>query len=219
MYEFDETRPADPGWRQTHPPVPPGHHVMYLAAAGNSAGYVVVGRTYAGNPGPTFHDDRSWLWYSHDGRSWQRYAQSEIGTFGQDLLATGDRFYSPGSTADGSPAVWSSADGLHWKPAVVEAPSSPPLPSETASVWVSRLSCDDDQLIATGAEHGRPLIWTSPDGTHWTRRDWADPEVSALTLRRWPGINAYGPAGTVAMAPRGDGWAPHSVWFHAPLHP
>jgi hypothetical protein len=214
----DGERPNGPGWLQTRPPIPPGHHVTYESVAGNTSGYVALGRSYQGAFGRTFHGQQSWLWRSDDGVHWDAYDRSTLGRFWLDILATRNSFYSPGRASDGSPAVWASTDGLHWRASTVQADPGPAVRPEGKSVVVYRLTCANHLLIATGLDHKASAVWTSTDGQRWTRRDLHDNSFVGVSIYSPPSSNALGNAGSVVMAPRGEGWAPETLWFHKPTH-
>jgi hypothetical protein len=201
-----------PGWGETFPVVPPHHKVEFTSVAANPTGYLVLGRTYAGNFGRTFHDEQAKAWFSTNGRTWT-VSRPPSGV-GDGLLAMGGVFYANGFAEDGSPALWATTDGRTWRSTtIVHLP-------QRLDRWVGklvsldRLRCEGGRLFAYGTDHNTWAGWGTTDGRHWSRINLDDPVHSSLHVWDLPSLAGVGPAGTVAISAWGDGWTPARIWLH-----
>lgn len=171
---------AAPGRPFTEDPVPvsDGPSVMNLVTQG-SLGLFATGTV----------DGRFAMWSSTNGSHWgeqpsaEKVISSLPGARVNALMAEGDFVYAAGSieTASGpEAAVWSSADGLHWR-LVNTAPSSFSGPGSRVIYSLAPLGSG---LVAVGAVNRgtgwQPASWISPDGVSWSRPSTAFPGVPAL---------------------------------------
>lgn len=213
-WEGDTRRavPSEPGWVETFPAVASHHKVEFNSVAANETGYLVVGRTYAGNFGPTFHDNQWRAWFSTNGRTW---TTSLLPTgVGHSLLAMEGVFYASGFAEDGMPALWVTTNGRDWRSTtIVHISQNLQLPVGKI-VDLDSLSCVAGQLVAYGTDHNTKAGWGSEDGRHWSRLDPNGPVLHDLSSFDQPSLAGDGPAGTVAIPPWGDGWVPGRIWFH-----
>lgn len=123
--------------------------------------------------------DRIWaikesVWNSADGEHWQEVAPTTpFGGRGYgELVVFHDELWQLGS----GPDVWHTADGVHWECACTQAPYGPRHGTGVA-VYQDRLWL----LCGATAQPSDPPekhyakittwndIWSSPDGSHWTR--------------------------------------------------
>lgn len=200
-----------PGWAETFPAVPPHHKTEFTSVAANTGGYLVLGLTYAGNPG-RIHDDQRKAWFSTNGRTWT-VSRLPSGV-GDGLLAMDGVFYANGFAADGSPALWATTDGRTWRSTtIVHSPQRLDV-SAAQLVDLDRLRCVGGRIIAYGTDHNVLAGWGTADGRHWSRinRD----ALAHRSLHVWdgPSLAGDGPAGTVAIPAWGEGWTPARIWFH-----
>jgi len=101
------------------------------------------------------------------------------------LAAIDQRVVLVGQTVPGPSAIAMSTDGgLHWR--------SVPTPAALQNAIVGRLRAVDGRFFAVGEEDGQASIWTSPDGTHWTRQRLGKGIVSdvAVSDGRWVAVGA-----------------------------
>ena len=145
-----------------------GQSLTSAAAAGNG-GYVVVGAD-----GPS-----AAAWYSADLKTWHRGGEAERGDLGGKpeaprwmadvaggpfgyVAAGGLNDPTAGTTADGRPVIWTSADGKAWRLQQL------PLPSGTIDATFTHVAARGSQLLATGtaktASGSTVFAYTSADG-------------------------------------------------------
>ena len=157
---------------------PAGDEAMEAVAVGDGL-IVAVGSA---------HEDAA-VWVSTDGLSWQRIPHDDLvfgGPSGQwmhDVTFTGERFVAVGTdlnraeAEDGGRwrgAIWLSDDGYTWSrvpndPAVFGGEiESDDIPSMNPFVIWS-VTATDTGLIAAGTSPTHMALWTSADGTEWTR--------------------------------------------------
>lgn len=159
------------------------------------------------------------LWTSTDTRAWERVGSgpwprpsagqgddpavvfdsadvAERARLGTTTVLVGA---SPGGEFVPTAAAWTSADGLDWRPATVD---------QGADCSMSAVVPWRGGLAAAGwcPESGEPALWTSADGTAWTRV--AAPEPLGPRSTGWTEVLALTVAGdelVIAGADHGDG--------------
>jgi hypothetical protein len=157
------------------------HWTAHAIAAGESApvvkqlvetasGYLAVGNV--GNPADAA------VWTSARGDTWTRAVSAPLGGAGfqsADAVALGGPGFVVGGVADvGSvedAAVWTSADGQTW----THVAETPTVFGGANGSGIDNIARVGDELLAVGrASAGASTfgfgVWTSPDGTTWTRR-------------------------------------------------
>jgi hypothetical protein len=148
------------------------------AVTSGGPGLVAVGYE---RPAEVYDESLAAVWVSPDGRSWSRISD-DTGAFsvaeGQmmsDVTAGGPGLVAVGSVETTASAVWTSPDGLVWNavqdPEALSEPGAPPMgrvatggPGLIATGAMCSSGPDDEPCTWTGG------VWTSPDGTDWTRR-------------------------------------------------
>lgn len=129
------------------------------------------------------------IWTSADGSNWARVPNTpafqgsaifDLTRGGPGLVAVGNTWDATGGHA--SPAAWTSTDGLAWtrvpdSPAFADQTSAGPSGGNLHGALMSNVVATGPGLVAVGSEFGlvsdpstsRGAIWTSSDGTAWTR--------------------------------------------------
>lgn len=169
--------PAVPTASSTWPPgpLPPGA----AAVTRTATGWVAVGQGPPAPP-PSSGPETEGIgvaWVSSDGVHWSAPAaldtrpgigqQSPVGACASasQVVAVGDSAQPDGST---SATAWYTGNGSQWKPATV---------SPSAGAGDEMLGCVPtttgfEAFGATGGATGdSPALWSSTDGTHWSRSD------------------------------------------------
>jgi len=128
----------------------------------------------AAMPHPTF-------WRSSDGSTWQRLPDSPVFAgvpmrwidvvgglvpHGLGLIAVGAQVYADSSTANA--AAWMSPDGKTWTRATVEGATDATMNFAYATAGGFVAIGTDGYSFHAGMERGS-AIWTSTDGTRWSR--------------------------------------------------
>ena len=170
-----------------------------LDAAWGDGTFVAVGVATELDPAISADLWPTWAssWVSTDGRSWQAapasealdrstmYAVSPLPHGG--FVAVGCAECAAWTSGIGTPAAWTSTDGLQWSKTTL------PATSQGGALRVAPLGRD---LLAIGAAEGGMQVWTSIDGLIWH----AAPTVEGVA-GRLPGT--IFPA-TMPMAVRGN---------------
>lgn len=128
--------------------------------------FVAVGRAARYDAGTSQYRTAASSWISTDGRSWQAASPSDDrdGSVMQSVSPMpGGGFVAVGCaqcTIDGlgTPAAWTSPDGLEWTPVG--------LPASFTGTAYGVLPIDDG-LLAVGVAPDGTATWTSADGVHW----------------------------------------------------
>jgi hypothetical protein len=131
-----------------------------LVSAGAQIKYVPDGAEYSAA-----------FWTSSDGIRWNRVPNSEAFKYSEasDVVAFGDRMVAAGGSiySEGGPAVvWSSSDGLQWRRENTD---------EFGGFTGGALGVLGNRLILSGYQDTycstscRRQVWTSLDGTRWTK--------------------------------------------------
>jgi len=138
------------------------------------------------------------IWFSSDARSWKNMLTPEqpggSAPYVSDVVATSHGLVAVGTAAEpgtshGVAAVWTSPDGRAWtrvRDSALE-PSTPPIPSNNTSPDRSSIAAivrGGPGLVAIGEVFSgtfngptlvtpccTPTVWTSRDGSTWTRID------------------------------------------------
>jgi photosystem II stability/assembly factor-like uncharacterized protein len=103
------------------------------------------------------------------------------------VVKAGNRLYAGGT--DGT--LLTSPDGITW----IQAPPAPPIKS---------LAWAGDRLVGVGldASDNTPGVWTSANGSHWTRRYKGPPGIALNSVAASDSlIVAVGTYGTVLTSP------------------
>jgi hypothetical protein len=160
----------------------PGHQNM-LDIAATDAGYIAVGfdATLGGDPPwlPEWVDGDGAVWTSADGTMWERTAVGDPGVGGPGLqrmeavTSGGPGLITVGSE-DGAPAAWTSVDGTAWQRARISRSGI-----EDRAVMLDIVAGGPGYVAVGYAEFivgdfdegvdRRAAVWTSVDGTEWTR--------------------------------------------------
>ena len=209
---------TSPDW--THwTPVPPAGAPDSLGLGNVAYGhglFVTVGNTgslYDANP-----PDNA-AWFSSDGVSWTQAtihapdhpAWAPIRLF--DVMATNFGFLVSGAIGDNG-FVWQSADGRVWDPVSNESVFG----GSTFRQQVQTLALGGPGYLAFGGEWrsdaglgATPLLWTSTDGTSWTRQTF-DPNplpfeaIDGGVTTDGPRLVAAGEAGSTASTAAAVVW-------------
>jgi hypothetical protein len=112
------------------------------------------------------------IWTSSDARTWRRVASPDP-AFGpiHAVTAAPQGFVAVGTNVAGTKAVvWSSPDGDAWR----SAPDAAPLDNYDLQIEMRDVARVDDGYIAVGhllfgTQFPSGVIWSSADGTTWTR--------------------------------------------------
>lgn len=161
---------------------------MLLDVAASADGFVAVGTIFTGEHSRA-------VWVSADGRTWNRFAIDFDAT---SVTATRDGWLAAGGS-DGDAAVWSSPDGVNWTQIQSES-----FHSETHRFIIFDVASDGNTIVAVGGSDAldhreeRPVIWTSTDGTQWSR---VTDETGTFDIPVGDGIQMVtaGPEGYVAI--------------------
>ncbi len=142
------------------------------------------GLVAVGMDGPWGDGDAA-VWTSVDGFTWSRVPHDEM-VFGgvdsqviQDVTVGGPGLVAVGMDGGRGPwdnnpesnaAVWTSVDGVTWS----RVPDDDAVFSSGGNPVMLSVTTGGPGLVAVGAdfwppEHRRTAVWTSPDGTRWTR--------------------------------------------------
>jgi hypothetical protein len=153
------------GWRDASPAFA-GSSGPILAGTSWSGGYVLVGGTDPSRPGGA-------IWYSADGRAWQRGVDSQGGAFEGmrfvGVAASGGRLvavaqFEGALTPAPEAVVWYSTDGAVWFP----SPDSEALFSGRS---VAGIAAGSDGFVIYGTtqfgQAARPAMLYSADGSAW----------------------------------------------------
>jgi hypothetical protein len=99
------------------------------------------------------------IWRSTDGRHWERVLRTSADQRLHAITAGGPGFVAVGA-AGTQAAVWTSKDGVTWRPVVDSA---------LDRGWMQTIVATDSGLVAFGgrADTDSRVIWTSPDGIEW----------------------------------------------------
>jgi hypothetical protein len=158
-------------------PVPWGGRVLHYTVVHDDRIWVIGGQTIPGfvasETKEIYYRD---VWTTQDGVNWQELEPREPcwsarGMIGGSAVFQGRIWVLGGGTYDTPQTptrkfhndVWSSADGVHWKRHVEEAPWFPRQYHEVA-VWDDRLWVMEGYNKTSG---NRNDVWYSSDGVHW----------------------------------------------------
>jgi len=157
---------------------------------------------------------------SADGKTWKPGATGATRGF-PERIAAGPNGIAAVGTVDGKPAVWHSADGVHWTYRSAVFPTS--LGSDdtvkvtdiapTATGWVAVGRDDPFCQFNCGLDPLRALAWTSTDAEQWTRvgrqPSFPGAAINAVTATEAGGLVAAGIAGghaAIWTSPDGLTW-------------
>ena len=143
----------------------------------NDSTLVAVGFTTSGNT----LIDQPLAWWSVDGIAWQRVEIEAENAALFDVASAGGRLVAVGSS-DHAAAVWTSIDGTAWTPVVTPEGVF----QRTRNSAITAVAAYQDGFVAVGQEtlielsdaleggyaddeYQRAVVWTSPDGSTWTR--------------------------------------------------
>lgn len=110
--------------------------------------------------GPYVDDaQRSIIWRSTDGRHWERTLRTSTDQRISAITAGGPGFVAVGANGTQA-AVWTSKDGVTWRPVVDSA---------FERGWMQSIVATRSGLVAFGgrSDTDSRVIWTSPDGIAW----------------------------------------------------
>jgi class 3 adenylate cyclase len=186
------------------------HHAGRFVAVGSSGAH--------GDPDAA-------VWYSRDGRSWERLDLAERVGAGPGRQAMLRVTWSPfgwiavgndGVAAESDAAVWTSSTGRHWER--VRLPDDSAFGGE-GSQGMRAVASTDDSVVAVGFDTGvdgdpfkEAAIWLSSDGAEWTR---VTHDTAELTGPGAGFMNAISPVGRgyVAAGVRtGRGELDAAIW-------
>ncbi len=147
------------------------------------------------------------VWTSTDGMSWTAQSLTDLGLEGGSMFSVvrgGPGFVAVGSwngvaveglgvleeAEFGIAAVWTSIDGLDWTRVAHDAVFE----TEGSNLVMWDVTLGGPGLVAVGAEEGseaiRPAVWTSSDGTTWSR---VLPDTPALESGAMDSVISGGP--------------------------
>jgi hypothetical protein len=188
--------PVTGGWREVPLPAP-GARILAMAAAGDRL--LVLGSV----PGPDGRAPAAWT--TTDGQAWRPVAlephsayafQAElasVGVAGDQVVVLGQAF--GGAHGNPRPTVWSGGTDR-----LVEHPQNFELFGGPHAIAVNEMAAiPGTELLAgqwdgTSGRYGA-AVWTSPDGTTWTRQA-DDPALASAVGEQTSAIGAAaGPAG------------------------
>lgn len=151
------------------------------------------------------------VWSSDDGRTWTAVPRID-GAAGSQMTAVvaGPRVLVAvgSSAAPRGQAAWTSTDGVTW----TRAPHAEALAPDIAPGGMRDIIVVDDLFVAVGATGGPndAMIWTSPDGTTWTR-------ATLAASQRTGSIIAVATSGTRIAAVGASGEVgPPMAWISPP---
>jgi hypothetical protein len=185
----------------------PGEITSALDTADSQSGIVTVGTALdstSAHPGA----QRGAIWWSPDGRGWQREASDDPSLSAADqttvqiVSATPDGWLAAGirTTPAGSvPRVWSSPDAVHWTPD--NLPSSGP-----GDLVVTGIATSGAWRFVSGVRNRQPVLWATRTRT-W--RPVGMPDGVAPGALRSVLVAAQG--ASVLIVLRGD--ARSTVWW------
>jgi hypothetical protein len=167
------------------------------------------------------------VWLSRDGIEWEPVASDALGGDGDQqvnsLTALGTMLVAVGEDTigeDGDAAVWVSSDGRHWT-RVADPTGALGGPG---SQQMSSVASSESLLVAGGTEivgnEVNAAIWTSPDGTTWTRSPSTTPGMSSLVDygRQWIRALLATEDGFVALGREGRGRDDDAdIWIGRPV--
>ncbi len=143
---------------------PTGWQLLDVPAGGTFAdiaegpgGYVAVGRDANGHAA---------FWSSSDCRRWEPAAARGTSVDALRAVTAGGPGYV--ALADGGVVAWTSTDGRSWRQ-VGDDPFRLSGAAIDASSYVKDLGVRAGRLVAVGAAESVSAIWTSGDGSSWTR--------------------------------------------------
>lgn len=155
-------------------------------------------------------------WASEDGRTWQRVADGPALAAGvMNAIAAGPAaLVAVGSDLDALAAMaWTSPDGKAW----MRVPSAPSLDNFGLKIEMRDVAFAAGMYVAVGhllfgQQFSTAVIWTSPDGSTWTRAN----EPASFGQGKIYGVSGGGP-GIVAVGTFGapDFFVPR-VWVSPP---
>lgn len=175
---------------------PAGFGAMQFAAAAEFNGELwVVGGISDGAISPN-------IWHTRDGADWIKEPGESLGwQLAPALVKRGDRLLLVGRYQDGGPwgnraVIWSSSNGVDWAVASVDPPPD---------IGYKQIADLGGRLTATWATD----VWTSVDGTSWSREDVVYP-YDPFTTRNG-GLAVFG--GRIYMAIAADGDDIGDFWY------
>lgn len=170
--------PNDRTWRRAASVGNALAHGQMVSVTANGRGFVAVG--YIDSPGSEFspQSTRMAVWVSPGGGRWQlvsgtgpvfENANASVILHGRNgLVALGVPRNAPGGVTDATAIVWTSRDGRSWR-RISGLPTSFPA---SAYFQLQGAAGAGGRLVAVATSEGevpQHVVWTSMDGTHWTR--------------------------------------------------
>jgi hypothetical protein len=178
------------------------------AIGADGSGLVAVGRA-----GPSGGSGPGVVWMSSDGRSWTRVPGQAA--FDQASMRTVAAVPGIGLVAGGTDArqttalAWTSADGRTWARIPLGGASGLGSRVTVAAVVAGGPGAVAVGSAASDAQSTSAVVWTSPDGRHWSRM----PSGSELAYAEMTGVTGAG-SGLIAV---GDASIPDepiaAVWL------
>lgn len=122
-------------------------------------GWIVGGQSMGAGSSPPEES----LWASTDGHSWSRVSLGTVAPGSQvwALVASGSHVLAGTNGPDGT-SILVSQDAAHWQRAKSVPPGILPYGNSNLVGW-------QDGFVAFLDEAGETAVWTSPDGSLWTR--------------------------------------------------
>jgi hypothetical protein len=154
-------------------------------------------------------------WTSADARTWGRVASPEP-AFGpiHGVAAARDGFIAVGTDVAGTKAiVWTSPDGLGWK----AAPDADALDNHGLQIEMRDIAAVGQGYVAVGhllfgTQYPSGVIWSSPNGTTWTRA----PDSPVLQQAKLFGVAANDHQAAVVGTFGSPDFAIPTVWVSPP---
>jgi len=166
------------------------------ATASNGGTVVLLGH----GPHDSDAQQRSMIWRSTDGRHWERTLRTSTDQRINAITAGGPGFVAVGSNGTQA-AVWTSKDGVTWRPVVDSAFERGRMQSIVAT---------KGGLVVFGgrSDTDSRVIWTSPDGIEWLA---ATNESGLRVARGVEAVAAWNGQALAFVAP-GDTLGRVEVW-------
>jgi hypothetical protein len=128
--------------------------------------YVALGAEGGGPGTPYAMQSNGAAWVSSDLTHWSK-APAQAGLSGaifRGIAAGSADFVAIGDSESGGPTVWTSGDGMQWKPFLAKSV----FPFELSEA--TGITTTADGLVIVGRIGEEAAVWTSPDGRTWTVR-------------------------------------------------
>jgi hypothetical protein len=144
-------------WRVASDDGPRFRSAEAVDAVAADGGFVVAGSMSTDDRGGS----AGAIWWSETGEGWEQQPPQPIAYIHQ--VASGSRgLLATASTAEGDPALGSSADGRQWRWTPWPTMGSPSDVASIDSGWIAVGS------IGVSGDDRVPVVWRSQDGTEWT---------------------------------------------------